>query len=92
MEELWVTQQELTDLGEYSCSMPTGTYIGKRWKRNLNAYNPCVEYDPDNPDWIIGEYYDIGSTTDIGIRWFKPMIRQRLKTAVELAQENQPHM
>lgn len=88
MEELSITQRELDDLLDYSCSVPTGTTFGTRWKRNLNAYNPQVKYDPDNPDWIIGEYYDIGSTTEAGIRWLKPKVFQRLKTAVELAQEN----
>lgn len=27
-------------LGEYSASLPTGTYIGKRWKRNQHGAVP----------------------------------------------------
>jgi hypothetical protein len=32
-----LTRAEFARLGEYSCSIPTGVTIGKRWKRNLNA-------------------------------------------------------
>lgn len=33
-----MTQADLDALDEYSCSIPTGTRIGKRWKKNLNGY------------------------------------------------------
>jgi hypothetical protein len=33
-----LTWAELQALPEYSCSLPSGTYVGKRWKRNINAY------------------------------------------------------
>lgn len=61
-----MTQKELEGLPEYSSSIPTGTTIGKRWKRKLykesgipvNAFG----YDKDGffrllPDgWLMGEY------------------------------------
>lgn len=33
-----LTPLELKELDEYPCSIPTGTTIGKRWKRNNSAY------------------------------------------------------
>ena len=55
---LWVTQKEFDNLLEYSRSIPTGKTIGKQWKRR------CV-----NDQWLLGEYYDINSETEIGIRY-----------------------
>lgn len=44
--------QEMFDsLYEYSCSLPTGTTVGKRWKRAKNTY--------DGKDgWLLGEYVE----------------------------------
>jgi hypothetical protein len=85
-------------LGEYSCSLPTGTYVGKRWKRNTvntprwkcsdcatmyagwgTADQPCPDSGCDGklkfievpPDWLMGEFYDVGSREKVGIRWRK---------------------
>lgn len=86
-------------LGEYSTSLPTGTYIGKRWKKNNSV---CPEFECSNckkkfrgwassgqpcpnaaqcegtlsrltqpDDWWMGEYFDIGSEKEVGIRWRK---------------------
>ena len=67
MEETIITREALRELGEYSCSIPTGTTIGKRWRRNLNAYRKDRVGVP--PEWVIGKYVDIGSATDVGIEW-----------------------
>jgi hypothetical protein len=76
-----LTRREWYELGEYSCSLPSGTVAGRRWKRNLNAYAPIkwVDGKPTRGDreealWRIGEYYDIGSKTEIGIRWTIPIV------------------
>lgn len=45
-------------LAEYSMSIPTGTYIGKRWKRSCGG-----------DQWLMGEYSYCGSATEIKIRW-----------------------
>lgn len=54
-------QDDLDALGEYSCSIPTGTAIGKRWKRGgpcecvsrrLRRYGTCQEHSV----WTMGEY------------------------------------
>lgn len=61
-DSLCVTQTEFNSLKEYSSSIPTGTTIGKRWKRNCSG------------NWFIGEYVDINSETEIGIKWWRPVI------------------
>lgn len=40
-------------LPEYSCSLPTGTRIGKCWKKNQSAYTS--NYSEDGP-WVMGCY------------------------------------
>lgn len=90
------------ELGEYSASLPTGVYIGKRWKKNTHnvPHWKCLacakeftgwgeegQYCPDSPhcdgrlthiaqpeDWWMGEYYDLGSETEVGIRWRKILV------------------
>lgn len=39
IEVVRLTWAELKALPEYSCSLPTGTTIGKRWKKNQHAYH-----------------------------------------------------
>lgn len=65
---IWITQYEFNELSEYSASMPTGTTYGKRWKRNIYWRSEC------EPEWWMGEYYDMGSETDTGINWYRIMI------------------
>lgn len=62
-----LTRREFEELPEYSTSIPTGKKPGKRWKRDLNTLPPARK-------WMIGEYVDVGSTTEIGIRWTWPLI------------------
>lgn len=50
-----LTQSQLDGLPEYSCSIPTGTTIGKRWKRDVNAYPRGYGPHPP-PYWIVCEY------------------------------------
>ncbi len=47
-----LTLAEFQDLGEYSCTFPTGVRIGKRWKRNENFQNPHNHAKA----WLLGEY------------------------------------
>lgn len=62
-----LTKRELDELPEYSCSMPTGTTVGKRWKRDVNAYRKPITFflnafdgspEPSfrGEDWWMGEY------------------------------------
>lgn len=67
MKETVITRQELAALGEYSCSIPTGVTIGKRWRRDMNAYREDRRGVPS--EWVIGQFVDIGSKTEVGITW-----------------------
>jgi len=51
MNGVIVGRSDLFALPEYSCSVPTGVTIGKKWRRNVNFGKPDTE-----PEWIIGEY------------------------------------
>jgi hypothetical protein len=59
-----LAQEELGALPEYSCSVPTGVRIGKQWKRKIN-------YHDVSKGWMLGEYVEIGSKTEVGISWKK---------------------
>lgn len=56
-EKIYVSQAEFDSLLEYSCSLPTGKTIGKRWKRQ-------------NADgWLMGEYVEDPDPAMVGILW-----------------------
>lgn len=63
---LCLTRAEFDALDEYSATLPTGARIGKRWKRHDGAFDPACK----NPFWLIGEYVDIGSKEEVGIKWY----------------------
>jgi hypothetical protein len=60
-----MTASEFKGLLEYSCSLPTGVLIGKRWKRNLHAF--CAPGTP--PRWLMGEYEEDDEPGYVRIRW-----------------------
>jgi len=77
-----LTRAEFEALSEYSITLPTGTTIGRRWKRNLNAYrqlfythlhpwdgSPVVEPRGDN--WWLGEYAPSPKPKTVLILWSK---------------------
>lgn len=59
--------EEFRKLSEYSCTLPTGTTVGKQWRRRT-PYS-----DSDGPPfiWYLGEFYMDASVPEgeIGIRW-----------------------
>lgn len=70
-DETVISREELAKLLEYSTSLPTGTTIGKRWRRDVHAVKrfhgvvPC-----DTPqEWMIGEYVEHSDPDTVGIRW-----------------------
>lgn len=67
-ETVLLSEADFKDLREYSCSLPTGTTVGKRWKRNENAYGPTRGPEPD---WWLGEYTEHPDPERVGIRWRK---------------------
>lgn len=50
-ETIQMPEKEFMALLEYSCSMPTGVVIGKRWRRNVTAFMGGLR-----PHWVMGEY------------------------------------
>lgn len=80
-----MTRAELEQLAEYSCSIPTGTSLGKRWRCNRDAYRARVTiglhpFDGTPvlqplwpPDWWLGEYvpHPEGDPQKVGIQWRK---------------------
>lgn len=69
----------LDGLPEYSLTLPTGTTIGKRWKRDNNAFKRPVRVEilgllfvlPWPPEWWIGEYVEHADPKRVGIKWTK---------------------
>lgn len=67
-KEIKLTQVELDKFSEYSCSLPTGTTVGKRWKRDANAYRRGLP-EGTLPAWWIGEYVEHPDPEMINITW-----------------------
>lgn len=62
-----MNQKEFDNLPDYSCSIPSLTTIGKRWKRSESYCKPREK-------WLMGEYVEIGSADKVGIKWREIMI------------------
>lgn len=75
--ELRLTQEEFNELGEYSCSLPTGTTIGKRWK----CRRP-FEAEAADATWFIGEYVPSEEPGMVGIKWYSPRIMNSDETLI----------
>lgn len=82
-------QRQLAEFGEYSCSLPTGTIVGKKWFRNNDSYLHMKLDDVEHvigaterkmthafPDWWQGEYAECipPSSERIRIIWRKVRI------------------
>ncbi|AFD28192.1 hypothetical protein [Deinococcus gobiensis] len=64
-----LTHQEMTDLLEYTFSLPTGVTIGKRWRRHEGGESWCIgEYACQTPE---DELLHPGETA---IRWWLPCV------------------
>lgn len=57
-----VTPEAFSSMPDYSCSVPTGTTIGKRWKRRRNYYD-------ESQGWVMGEYVEHDDPGRVGIVW-----------------------
>lgn len=75
-------QEVFERLAEYSCSLPTGTVIGKRWRsaRTTHVMPPRAVEETSIGEplpgriWLMGEYYALSPDENprgdlIGIRW-----------------------
>ena len=59
-ETVLVTQKFFDSLLEYSCSVPTGTTIGKQWKMGWPYMEPRTH-------WFLCEFVDINDPNKVGI-------------------------
>lgn len=80
MSEVVISRADLANLGEYSCSLPSLTTIGKRWRRDVHAFRswhpkgflplPCLPQPPIVvEEWQIGEYIEHPEPGKVGIKW-----------------------
>ena len=66
-EEVVLSPKAFQELREYSCSLPTGTPIGKQWKCDDSKWK---KPGPD-PVWWMGEYVEHEDPERVGIKWRK---------------------
>lgn len=82
LPKLRISAREFEALPEYSCSVPTGTTPGKRWKRLDGVYDRSFMARGGKPRWMVGEY-DPACPSDaktIQIFWYRPIIQIRAAT------------
>ena len=60
-----LTVREFEELNDYSCSLPTGTTVGKRWRRRV----PYMIGPGITNTFVMGEYVESYKTNSIGIEW-----------------------
>lgn len=58
-----LTLAEFDALLDYSSSIPTGTTIGKRWKRRK-------VYHDESRGWVVGEFVEHPDPDVVGIKWW----------------------
>lgn len=68
--EVVLTQAQFDALGEYSRTLPTGTTVGKRWKRRVRFP------DRDDDVWYMGEYVPCDIPGSVGIAWKRIRVEQ----------------
>lgn len=78
LELFKISVADFKKLPEYTMTLPTGTFVGKRWKARTsrNRWSPYSglvgsEY-PER--WIMGEYVDHPEPGQIGIEWRRLVI------------------
>ena len=54
--EVVIEREELRKLLEYSCSVPTGTTLGKRWRIQLHFGSRSVPIE--RREWLVAEYLE----------------------------------
>jgi hypothetical protein len=86
---LMLSKREFEALLDYSCSLPTGTTIGKRWKRSdvysrekmAIARQERRALELWELNWWMGEYIPDKDPTMIGIEWTPILLPPSLQSA-----------
>lgn len=68
-----MTEREFEALHDYSCSVPTGTTIGKVWRRR-EPYRADQLRPGEAFQWYLGEYVVDRDPKYVGILWRKIVI------------------
>lgn len=85
---VYMNEREFKELLEYSHTLPTGTEIGKKWKRRV---------PPDGPGgtWFLGEYVEdvepYKSQGSVGIKWSVIEVRESICFGCKLWQGRCSH-
>ena len=69
-EHIALTPEAFKVLKEYSSSIPTGTTIGKQWKKNTHAFTG------KEAEWYLCEYVPHENPDLVGIDYKKIVIRE----------------
>lgn len=85
LPRLYLSLRDFLALPEYSCTLPTGTTTGERWRAQHGAYNRLRPGEKRNLRWTIGEYGQPSADGEtIAIYWYNPVIVVRATTAETL--------
>lgn len=76
LPRLYISAAEFDRLPTYSL-IPTGTIIGKRWRRDDAESRGRWGSTRSGKRWLVGEYVELGSKDYVGIRWYEPVIVDR---------------
>jgi hypothetical protein len=82
-----MTRAELLALPEYSTSLPTGTTLGKRWRRDANFwaqrtlahlhfFDGTPQAEDYAPKWVVGEYVPCALKDQVGINWALAVLKE----------------
>ena len=63
--KVWLTLEQFDALDDYSCSVPTGTTIGKKWRRRVPYEYPITK----DTRWYQGQYVHHSDPGKVGIQW-----------------------
>lgn len=75
----FVTERGLLALNDYSCSLPTGTTVGKVWKRRN-------DYSDESKGWVLGFYAPCAEPDKVLICWRPIRVLTRRQMQVRRAE------
>lgn len=67
-----MSQASFNMLAEYSCSMPSGAYVGKMFSRHDGAYDPRCK--PEDRRWLLVWFGDHADKTKVSINYREILI------------------
>jgi hypothetical protein len=71
---LRLTAREFMELPEYSATVPTGAFIGKRWRCLVGSHDLPWCQAGGIPRWVIREYVAVADPKMAGIKQYRPIV------------------